>query len=189
MIDQMPYGCQHMMSSSRWTCIRHFSSKAVSVDARNLIGYIDFAISSHPHNTCSLKLDISLKTVFLLCQLGSVQWKIYLFQPKLKIKDLHIFIASVIKLMPTLLRWIKVSKVNSEKKHNFKLSWSSWEIHLWYLLFELFSSHSTSPCPASSPSPSPSPTSSPWPASSSSSPSSLPAILSGESTVWARIWD
>ena len=183
MIDQMPNGCQHMMSSWRWICIWHFSSKAVSVDVRNPIGYIDFAISSHPHNTYSLKLDISLKTVFLLCQLGSVQWKTYLFQPKLKIKDLHIFIVSVIKLKPTLLRWIKVSKVNSEKKHNFKLSWSSWEIHLWYLLFELFSSHSTSPCPASSPSPSP------CPASSSSSPSSFPAILSGESTVWARIWD
>ena len=103
---------------------------------------------------------------------------------------------SVIKLMPTLLCWIKVSKVNSEKKHNLKLGWSSWEIHLWYLLFELFSSHSTSPCRASSssssPCPSPSPSSSsvsPSPSSSSSSPSSFPAILSGKSTVWARIWD
>ena len=99
---------------------------------------------------------------------------------------LLIYSPSVIKLMLLLLSWMKVPKLIQRRRHNFKLSWSSWEIHLWYLPFELlllFSSRSTPPCPASSSA------SSPRPSPSSSSPSSSPAILSGESTVWARIWD
>lgn len=89
--------------------------------------------------------------------------------------------------LQTLLGRIKLFKVNSKKKNNLNLSRISWEIHLWYLLFELLSllfssQHSTSPCPASSASSPPRPP-------PSSSPSSFPAIFSGESTVWARIWD
>ena len=142
-IDQMPPGCQHMMPGRRWICIQHFSSKAVSVDARNLIDF-DFGKSSHPHNTFSFKLCISHCLYFTStweCLVNN--WSIW--TNKTKLKDLHshgcvyVLNPSVIKQMRTLLDWrIKVSKVNSEKKHNLKLSSSSWEIHLWYLLFQLF---------------------------------------------------
>ena len=51
---------------------------------------------------------------------------------------LLIYSPSVIKLMLLLLSWMKVPKLIQRRRHNFKLSWSSWEIHLWYyLLFEL----------------------------------------------------
>ena len=73
--------------------------------------------------------SISLNTVclFFFFDLGVFSIKL-----SVSIKTENQGPLSVIKLMPTLLRWIKVSKVNSEKKHNLKLSRSSWEIHLWY---------------------------------------------------------
>ena len=104
-----------LMVANTWC--QHFSSKTISVDAGNLIGYIDFGkyfiftthIYMHPNH-------------LYLCQFAFHLWY----------KVLNTFIR-------TLFSWLKVPKVNYEKKHNWKLSLSSWEIHLWYLLFDLWS--------------------------------------------------
>ena len=80
-------------------------------------------------------------TVCPLYQLWSVSWINHL-NPKTEgypLIDVSSFSAKRDKANgnSVQLENIKVSKVNFEKKRNLKLSWSSWEIHLRYLLFQL----------------------------------------------------
>ena len=156
------------------------------------ISLVILILENHLIFTIPVLSNFMFLNVCLLYELGSLWWIFLLFESQ-KFKDHHLrmslhFQSKCEKAnLQTLLGRIKLFKVNSKKKNNLKLSRISWEIHLWYLLFELLSllfssQHSTSPCPASSASSPPRPP-------PSSSPSSFPAIFSGESTVWARIWD